>query len=182
RVFVHSNTDTNPAAAASSFCRLILYLVCSRRVLTSPCGCGLRSARARIPSCGSRLIVVGNTFSIAAPVTLQLRLDPIHRRLIAIGTLPSISKLSQTFDGSFVLFKVQAADNRPDWVVGRRICPALSRKDRCEKCDDCTRRQDRQFHMCHPTFNVKRRASDVKRTFHDPMIKDGSFGRLAKCI
>src|SRR5581483_8502579 len=83
------------------------------------CGVGVAAAAARIRIWGRRLVVVHDPFRRAA-VRLQLRLDPVHGRAVAIRALPPIAELGQTFDGRLVLLEVETAGERADVVAGGR--------------------------------------------------------------
>ncbi len=59
---------------------------------------------------------VFNPLGIGTAVTLELRLDPVNRRAVAVGALPAIAELGQALDGGLVLGKFQTADHGFDGV------------------------------------------------------------------
>jgi hypothetical protein len=66
------------------------------------------------PSAGRarrRIVDVFDALGRAA-VALQLRLDPVDCRAIAIGALPAIAELRQAFDRRSVSFEVEPFDQR----------------------------------------------------------------------
>ena len=53
------------------------------------------------------------TVGLGATITLQLLLDPVHRRAIPVRPLPAVPELRQIFNGGFVAFQIEPID---DWL------------------------------------------------------------------
>ena len=79
----------------------------------------------RRSACRRRLIVVLDALGIRAAVALELRLDPIDCRSIAIRALTPIAELRQPFDRGLVFFQVESIDHLLDRVVVGRHCRGL---------------------------------------------------------
>ena len=65
---------------------------------------------------GFDLYSVLDAFSRTA-VTLELRFDPIDSLAIALGALPPIAKLRESFNRGLVFFKIEPADERLDDLI-----------------------------------------------------------------
>jgi hypothetical protein len=70
----------------------------------------LCAARGRAGA-GRRLKLVLQPFGRAA-VAFQLCFDPIDCRTVSVRPLPAIAELRQPFDRRFVLFEIEAVDQR----------------------------------------------------------------------
>ena len=53
---------------------------------------------------------------VRAPVALQLRLDPVDRRAIAVGALPAVAELGEALDGRFVALEIETRDQSTDGI------------------------------------------------------------------
>ena len=67
------------------------------------------------------------TRSVCAAEALELRLNPVDSRAVAVGALPAIAELGQALDGRLVLLQVEPADQRLHRLVG---WTQLHRRDR----------------------------------------------------
>jgi hypothetical protein len=54
-----------------------------------------------------------------APVTLQLRLDPVDRSPIAVRPLTAVTKLREALDRRLVAFEIKPPDKLRNRIVGR---------------------------------------------------------------
>jgi hypothetical protein len=101
--------------------------------LGGPRGRGAGSWRARRRRARLRGVLVRDPFGVRAAIALELRLDPVSGRAVAIGALPPIAELRQTLDGGLEPLEIEAADQCADRVVGRLLSRQLCRgeNDRC---------------------------------------------------
>ena len=89
---------------------------------------------------------------VRAAVALELRLDPVGGRPVAVGALAPVAELRQPLDGGLVFLQVEPADQRADGVVrrrrlGRRRPPAPGRQQAGPASTRCCRsRRTRRGH------------------------------------
>src|SRR5207237_970037 len=73
---------------------------------------------ATAPTAFRRLIVVVDPLRVRAARALELRLDPVDGRAVAIGPLTPIAELRQSVDRGLVLVQIEPLYEDLDRVVG----------------------------------------------------------------
>ena len=100
---------------------------------TPAAGGGARSGRFRRPA-RLRLLVgrvtVVQALGVRAAVTLELRLDPVDGRAIAVGALAAVAELGEPLDRRLVALEIETSDQNRDGI-GRRT--ALRSGNLCKR-------------------------------------------------